>query len=391
MNEYIIPISFVFELDDLGWDDGHDLRLYGKASRSGFPRRHCYEDYEVLTRIAEKTGKSLSAAIVVGDWDKDNLMRGKVGFTHQPYDWDRASEINLVQTRRMIDLIESSPIDYMVHGMLHGRYDENGKQVNEHEYILFEQDPGGNSFGVLPSEEDMRERLDMFFAITKSWGMKKPFRGFVNPGGLMYSDDALVERMSKVLYDYGIRYWADPFLWWDDDEVLKVYNGVACFRWKRNKTHMPWDAYDIDPDTLNTINSVDDTKKSCLHGSHWTNFLRFNTSHSLDYLPAWERFYKRQGEVWGAMNAANLAEAVNQLFYYKFAKVNEEPGYITIDLGEVEKNKLDCHKNEFFLSLRNGVTPSECIGGSIEMHEIHDEFTIFKITHTEPKIKIRLS
>ena len=374
MNNVIIPISMVLEFDDLGWDDGRDLRLNGKASRSGLPRNHAMEDYEVIQRIIDKTGKSISAAIIVGDWDKDNILRGEVGFTHNPHGWDRASEMDVEKTRKYIEFLESSDIDYMVHGVLHGRYDENGKQINEHEYVLFNR-VDGMSVGYLPSAEDMEHRLEVFFKICESWGMKKPFRGFVNPGGLMHSDDELVKEMTKVLYKFGIRYWADPFIMWKpEDGPIKVYNGVACFRWKRNPGPMPWDAYDIDADCFMTVNGPDDQKKSCLHGSHWTNYLRFNPKKNFENVPAWERFYKRQGEVWGTMNGDNLASAVNQTFYYQFAKYTESNGVVNIDLSEVEKNKLDCHKNEFFISIKKEFTPTSCDGGEISLYETHEKF-----------------
>ena len=46
-----IPIAWVLEFDDLGWDDGRDLRLNKKASRSGIPRYHTLEDYELVAKI----------------------------------------------------------------------------------------------------------------------------------------------------------------------------------------------------------------------------------------------------------------------------------------------------------------------------------------------------
>ena len=42
-----IPMSFILEMDDVGWTDGRDLNCEGKASRSGIDRDHCIEDYEM--------------------------------------------------------------------------------------------------------------------------------------------------------------------------------------------------------------------------------------------------------------------------------------------------------------------------------------------------------
>ena len=390
MKNAIIPLSFFLETDDLGWDNGWDLRVSNKPSSSGVPRYHTFEDYEVLQKITEATGKHIAAAIVVGDWDKDNYLRGEVGVTYDPYGWDRAKTINVEKTKKFIDYLEKSNVDYMVHGLVHGRYDENGKQLNEQEYIVFETDENGKRVTKLPSEEDMRHRLDLFFKICNSWGMKKPFKGFVNPGSACGADDETLARMCKVLYDYGVRYWADPFYNWKDyDTVLKVCNGVAMVRWLCNPVEMPWCGIDIDPDKLSTVNGINDGEyRSPFHGSHWANFVRFNPEHNFTHIPAWKRFYDRQGEVWGSVNAETLAESINQAFYYQFAKAEETDEAYVIDCIEVENNKLDCHENRFFISFRHGFEPKGCIGGEITLHEKRGEFDTYCVVHTENTVKI---
>ena len=136
MNNFAkIPIAFILEMDDVGWDDGRDLRLIGRASRSGLPRNHAVEDYELLKRLTETTGKRLAAALCVADWDKDNLLHGEIGITHDPYGWDRASEIDVDKQRRCIDILENANVDYILHGVLHGRYGENGELITEHEVL----------------------------------------------------------------------------------------------------------------------------------------------------------------------------------------------------------------------------------------------------------------
>jgi hypothetical protein len=61
-----------------------------------------------------------------------------------------------------------------------------------------------------------------------------------------------------------------------------------------------------------------------------------------------------------------------------------------IDLSEVEKQKLDCHKNEFFISFRAGFKPSSCQGGEISLHEERDGFKTYKIKHTAQTVRIEI-
>ena len=174
-----------------------------------------------------------------------------------------------------------------------------------------------------------------------------------------------------------------------EGKSLKVYNGVACIRWGVNKTEMPWEAYDIDPDTLQIFNT-DESKRSCLHGSHWTNYLRFNPKRNLEGVKGWTDFYNRQAEMFGGVNAQTLAEAVNQLFYYEFAKLEVCDKEAVIDLSEMNEQKLDCHINEFFISFKKGTEPIACEGGDISLYEEHKEFNTYKIVHDADTVKIAL-
>ena len=387
-NSVKIPIGFVLEMDDVGWDDGRDLRVIGQASRSGLPRYHAIEDYEFLKRLTERTGKRIATALCVGDWDKDNILRGEVGITHDPYGWDRASTINLEKQRRCLDILESAGADYMVHGIMHGRYDEDGKQITEHEHLVTRRRDDGEDERCLESEEDFERRLDLFFKIYNSWGLKQKIRGFVCPCGIGNGSEETVKRMSAVLYKYGIRYWADTFKFPELEGNLKVYNGVACFRWMRNDTRMPWEAYDIDPKTLKTFNGGESDRTICLHGSHWTNYLRYNPENNFEGVEKWAGFYERQGEVFGSMNSGGLAEAVNQLFYYEYAKTEWNENECLVDLSKVKENKLDCHVNEFYLSVKNDIEPKSCEGGEVSLYEEHNDFRIYKIKHSKDVVKL---
>jgi hypothetical protein len=126
----------------------------------------------------------------------------------------------------------------------------------------------------------------------------------------------------------------------------------------------------------------------CLHGSHWTNYLRYNPENNFEGVPKWADFYKRQGEVFGSMNAETLADAVNQLFYHEFAKTELGENECVIDLSEVMKNAIDCHKNEFYISLRNPIDIKTCEGGEVTFYEEHNEFCIYKIVHFTDKLKL---
>ena len=359
-NKVKIPVSYIFEMDDVGWDNGRDLRALGQASRSGLPRNHSLEDYEFLNLLSEATGKNVAVALCLGDWDKDNFLLGEVGVTHNPHHWDRKSEIDIDKFERYRDTLEQGMVDFMVHGLLHGRYSPDGKRLlNEFEFYDWEKQEDGSIKEVF-SEDDFRHRLDLFFKIYNSWGFKQKIRGFVVPCGCPKNED-IQRKMCKILKnEYGIIYWADNF---EFPETLRVMEGVALFKWSHNAGRIPWEACDFDPVVLGNMYGEEAKENSCLHGSHWTNFLRFNPKLNPGNVKRWADYYKTQAEVFGGALANNLSEGVNQLFYHEFAKMDFSDNQIKIDLSEVDAQKLECHKNEFLISFKKGLAPKQCLGG----------------------------
>lgn len=379
-----IPVSTILEMDDVGWDNGRDLRLIGQASRSGLPRYHALGDYEFLNQLADATGRHVAVALCLGDWDKENFLRGEIGITHNPHGWDRKSEIDVEKFTKYRDALDAGYVDFMVHGLLHGRYTAEGKMINEHEW--YEYDGKYGESNLIFSEEDFRRRLDLFFKIYDSWGFKQKIRGFVVPCSLPW-DEGVQRRMCKILREYGIVYWADNFRF---PETLRVVEGVACFKWSHNAGRIPWDAYDFDPEVLGNIYADDATENSALHGSHWTNYLRYNPANNVKNVERWAKYYERQGEVFGGALATTLAEAVNQLFYHEYTDMTLDCDVLTLDFSKVEEIKLDCHKNELLISFKKGTTPKSIEGGDISLYEEHRDFNTYKIVHTGTRVTIKL-
>ena len=96
MKEQIrIPVALQLVVDDVGWHNGADERHLGRPSRSGLPRMHDPLDYEALNEIGRGLNMKILCSLVLGEWDKDNLLRGVPHVTYNEAGWDRASEIDM--------------------------------------------------------------------------------------------------------------------------------------------------------------------------------------------------------------------------------------------------------------------------------------------------------
>ncbi len=383
-NSLIIPQALILCLDDVGWHDGRDLRTEGGASRSGLPRDHHPLDYRMLAELGKAIDMKIVCPLCLGDWDRWNLLRGEVGITNNPYTWDRASEIDLEYAKECFDEMESAEyIEYAIHGLMHGRYDENGKLIWEREYFI--PNPEGRNKVVIFDADDFNHRLDLFFEIYNRWGFSQKIRTFVSPCGVgtKTSSDAIMEAMTTELRKRDVSYWANASFPFKGN--FKTYNDIACMLKMAhiNGKEIPWEAYDIDPSYFGSFGP-----ESNIIGMHWTNFLRFNPENNLKRIDAWVDFFKRQSEVFGTMLAKDIAFSGNQQFYALFSKIELEDNKCLIDLSDVQAQKNVKGNDVFYISFKNGLVPKALEGGTIKLYETHKEFSNYEIKHTCDKVVI---
>ena len=74
-----IPVAFCLRVDDVGWHNGADDRYSSRPSRTGIPRKHVPADYRALHELGKALNMKISCSLVLGEWDKDNVLRGGFG------------------------------------------------------------------------------------------------------------------------------------------------------------------------------------------------------------------------------------------------------------------------------------------------------------------------
>ena len=388
-----IPVAIQLCFDDVGWHEGTDMRYEGRAPRSGIPRHHEPEDYEVLAELGRGIEQKILAPLVLGDWDKDNLLRGQVGFTHDPEGWDRASEIDYEKTERCFDILDGSYyIEYAIHGLLHSVYTPKGELVTAKEYFdVIEVD--GEKRLVLDSDEVFNKRLDLFYRIYKSWGFRKEIRTFVSPCGMKFADDAMVTDLERRLSERGIKFHTNYTFHFDDP--LRVYSGVTLM--KKGCSYMKpggileWNVYDFEPSDFVSFVSPENFGGTNIIGLHWTNLLRYNPKRNMERLREWIAYFKRESETFGTMISKDIGFSANQQFYNLFARLDVTDGKCRIDLSEVKKIKPAHLPDEFYVSFASGTVPGACSGGKISLYEEHREFNTYKVEHTDDCVVIDLS
>ena len=379
VNGVKIPFALQLCLDDVAWHYGADLRCIGQASRSGIPRYHQPEDYMVLEEIGRRLDMKIVCPLCLADWDKDNLLKGEIGITHNPYGWDRASEIDMEYAEAcMAEMRKSKYMDFAYHGLLHGRYDEHGKLLTQTEYFSLSLDENGNAVYSVDAE-DVRHRLDLFDKIRHSWGLDNKITSFVSPCGACNATPEQMHVICEEVARRGVRTWLNFAFAFDGP--LYISDDVACIKkgGTFNGRSVRWNAYDFDPKYLGDFTCSNESSLSGVFGLHWTNFLRFNPENNFERIPAWIDYFKRQAEIFGFMLSKNAEFCANQAFYAKYSTIREHGGAIVIDTSSVKKNSPSWLANSFYVSFKKEQLPASCENGSMELYEEHAEFNTYKI------------
>jgi len=385
-NNIKIPVAIQMRVDDVGWHNGADDRWKGQPSRSGLPRKHNVLDYGVLNEIGKAVNMKINCSLVLGEWDKDNILRGEENVTYNKDGWNRKEEIDYDYANKAFELLENSEyISYTYHSLLHGFYYKDKlvteKVMNPYRYDAEKDEYVSGEF-VWHSEEEFRRHLDLFFKIYNSWGFKKKVKSFACPCGCWGScEDEGNIMYGKVIREYGMNVWENGWGSLKDRRGIGVTGGTVCLR-AGSDDPVAWDAYDVDPDFL-SLHAGEEGEQNPDFCIHWTNLLRWNPEKNMDNVPKWINFLKRQSEVFGTMLSRDVEFAGSQAVYCKYSKIDFEENKCIIDLSGVDSAGAEVLKNEFYISFKNGTLPKECKGGKMEEYESKKEFKTYKITRDE--------
>lgn len=380
MKNVILPLALQLVVDDVGWHNGADERYINMPARSGLPRFHHPDDVRALNAIGEGLGMKIVCSLVIGEWDKNNRLRGVPHVTNNEAGWDAAGKMKKKYTEEYFRALEESEyLDYSLHGLCHG-YFENGKLISAAQYYPFILDENGKRVGFkwLP-EEEFAGMVDLFLAIYNDWGFKKKIVTFVSPCGCRGTNTSEGNlAYSRVLRDRGMHYWCNS--WRDHDVTADTINGLII---TKGIGIIPWNAYDYDPDYIPIVGEGEFGGPT--YGCHLTNFIRFHHEKNFEYVPKWINYFKKQAAVFGYMLSRDMAHTSSQAMYERFAKLTETDCGCTIDLTDVDAQGAIALAPELYISFRGGLEPATCEGGEISLYEEVGDHKTYRILRGDSK------
>lgn len=315
-NAAIIPKPVYPVIDDVGWWSGTNGSEYGQPYRTGIKRRHCVNDYEALDLFARKSGIKPQVALVLGEWDRRNILKSVPNSNWELEDWDNSHNIG-AHLHDAMDVINRGNLCVAVHGLCHEYWHEKGVFTRA-------EFSGGRDAGV------MGAHLDAYMSILHDNGFSGQINAYVPP-----AFSHRVNTVTKLLTELGIKYMSTIFKTMECDTKADRYiieNGIINCDRVNNVISWDW----INP-------TPPDEVYSGFFGLHWPNLLHPDPDRNVEAVDKWVEYFSRCNNVYGIVLAKNEDEAHLQTVYEKDTLLDVSDEGVSITVPKDVKTETGCY------------------------------------------------
>jgi len=366
-----IPQPIFLVIEDVGWWQGEDGSAVNQPYRNGFLRRHCLEDYQALVLLAEKLQMRLALGMVLGEWDRTNLLRNIPGATWMGTSWDNRINQGPWLDETVQYLRDNKKyLEIALHGLCH-EFWQDGRMTRSEFH---------DSNGMMRPEKIVRSHLEAFGTIRQQNNLTEVPRLFIPPA-LNHSFGNTRHSMQALLHEYGIRYvvtdfsrarqYSPPlyekFTW--ECGVALLERGQAPVSWSEPATLPVWDC-------ANPILPL-----------HWANLLHPDPGRNVEIVNRWADYLLAAAGQPDRVLVKDIRACWQQATTSHLAALRTEGDDFVIDLhGLPESMPLDCRS----FSIKIKGIPSariHCRGARItsSMRNRPDVQTLFLLPETGEK------
>lgn len=312
-----LPMPIFLVVEDVGWWQGRDGSADNEPFRNGFSRRHCLADYQALGRLAKRLKIRIAIGMVLGEWDRRNLLRDVVGATWMGASWDnRINQGPWLDEAAQFLRDNENRLEIACHGLCHEFWRDGRMERSEFH----------DSGGIMRPAEIVKDHLDSFAKLLEEYKLPGFPRIFLPPA-LHHSFGNDRDSMQAILYDYGVRYvvtrfskarrYAEPL-----HENLTWECGVGLL--ERGLAPVPWHEAAASPswDFSNPILPL-----------HWSNLLHPDPAKNFAVVDRWAEMLEHQASSMDYVLAPDFGSCWKQAAAYHLVKLTAGEGKITMDLG----------------------------------------------------------
>lgn len=319
VNDLIVslPMPIFLVVEDVGWWQGRDGSAGNEPYRNGFPRRHCLTDYQALARLAKRLKMRIAIGMVLGEWDRRQLLRDVVGATWMGAAWDNRENCGpwLDEAARFLG-DNTDWLEIACHGLCHEFWRKGRMERSEF------HDTGGR----MRPRAIVRSHLDAFARLLEDYNLPGFPRIFLPPA-LLHSFGDGADSMQAILQDYGVRYvvtrftrahkYTEPLY-----EKITWECGVGLL--ERGLAPVPWHAAAARPtwDCGNPILAL-----------HWGNLLHPDPEKNFAVVDSWADMLENRANSLDYVLVPDFASCWSQTAAWQLAQLTAGEGRIRIDLG----------------------------------------------------------
>lgn len=329
-----LPMPVLVVVEDVGWWRGEDGSPFGQPYRNRFSRNHCLLDYHALVRLARALEMRLVVGMVLGEWDRHNILRQVPGATWQGEQWDNGKNLGEHLDEAAAYLRDNSRyLELACHGLCH-EFWRDGRMLRSEFH---------DHRGEMRAEAVVRRHLEAYAQLLVDNSL---------PGSRLFLPPALHHgfgdrrSMQRVLCDFGY------------DTVITSFERMRC-RMAPQHPLLAWEhGVRLLERGLSPVDwHVEAAAPSWDFGGpilplHWSNLLHHDPSAGGAIVDGWAELLRRGTEGLERLLAPDLQSCWDQCVAVALAECIVEDRRMVIDLSRA--GGVPGFSGRFFLKMNLG-------------------------------------
>ncbi|MCK4751057.1 MAG: hypothetical protein KAT15_28560 [Bacteroidales bacterium] len=334
-----IPVPIQVVIDDVGWWSGRDGSQQQEPFRTGIDRNHTIADYEAIVKLGRALGIRPQAAMVLCEWDRENILRELPESTWMGKKWDNSNWVG-PWLDEAADLIQNNHdhFEFTVHGLGH-EYWSSGKLARAE---------WSTEDGTMRPVNHVNKHLDYFEKIVEQNKLGSLPSSFVptafNHGFGLTGEHT--QSLAELLNKRGISYINTPF--YKMQNADNVTNGVfgldaGVLTVDRGNDLLKWNV-------MSRLPEGEFNGPTC--GMHWPNILHQDPERNSEIVMGWIEFLKPYNDRFDTMLAKDSLYFQKQLLHHVSTGVNINGDMIELDFRETNKFPTEKGRSDLTVKFR---------------------------------------
>ncbi|MHC4112866.1 MAG: hypothetical protein ACYSUY_17465 [Planctomycetota bacterium] len=338
--EALIPIPIQVVIDDVGWWSGQDDSTRQGPYRTGINRNHVPADYQAIVDMGRALGIRPQAAMVLCEWDRENILRDVPTSTWQGKQWDNSQWVG-PWLDRAAEIIRnnSAHFEFTIHGLGHEYWSDG----------TFTRAEWADKNGIMRPRDQVELHLDYFGKLMEQNHLGSFPKSFV-PTAFRHGFGRTPGHdlsMAAILKQRGVNYINTPFRVMRNQEevqygVFGIDAGVMTV--DRGRDQFTWYVFGAQP--VGTAQGP-----TC--GLHWPNMLHPDPDRNSEVVGSWVTYLAPFNERLDTLLAPDSVAFQRQFAHQACTQLSLAGNRIELDFTKTNTLPDRLGKREFTLKVKD--------------------------------------